>query len=114
MFLAGIISVLMTHFRSYNELFACFVLYGVMDGTIVSSLNILALYTLSPEERPQGFGFFHLCIAFSLAAGPPFGGMYELNTRQAGGGGGEAISKVLNCKLKLYSKRFYSQILGVV
>ena len=101
MFLAGIISVLMTHFRSYNELFACFVLYGVMDGTIVSSLNILALYTLSPEERPQGFGFFHLCIAISLAAGPPFGGMYDLNTRQGEGGGGgggeEAISKVLNC-----------------
>lgn len=112
MFLAGIISVLMTHFHSYNELFACFVLYGVMDGTIVSSLNILALYTLSPEERPQGFGFFHLCIAISLAAGPPFGGMYELNTSQGDGGGGggageEAISKVLNCKLKLYSKGFY-------
>ena len=108
MFLAGIISVLMTHFHSYNELFACFVLYGVMDGTIVSSLNILALYTLSPEERPQGFGFFHLCIAISLAAGPPFGGMYELNTRQGERGGGEeAISKVLNCKLKLHSKGFY-------
>ena len=87
MFLAGIISVLMTHFHSYNELFACFVLYGVMDGTIVSSVNILALYTLSPEERPQGFGFFHLCIAISLAAGPPFGGMYDLNARRGGGGG---------------------------
>ena len=97
MFLAGIISVLMTHFHSYNELFACFVLYGVMDGTIVSSVNILALYTLSPEERPQGFGFFHLCIAISLAAGPPFGGMYDLNARRGGGGGERewAISKVL-------------------
>lgn len=73
-FLAAVITILTTLADSYTQLLACFVVYGVADGTIVTSVNILALSTLTPQQRSQGFGFFHFCVAISLVAGPPFGG----------------------------------------
>lgn len=73
-FIAGATAALTTLTKSYNQLLACFVAYAVADGAIVSSMNILALGTLSTKQRSQGFGFFHFCIAIALAVGPPFGG----------------------------------------
>ncbi|XP_073255189.1 monocarboxylate transporter 13-like [Porites lutea] len=74
LFLAGLIAILMTLFHSYYELLVCFIFFGMMDGAATSSLCILALFTVSPEERAQGFGFFQFCVGLSLASGPPFGG----------------------------------------
>lgn len=73
-FVAGATTILTTLTQSYTELLTCFVAYAVADGAIVTSMNILALAALSPKQRSQGFGFFHFCIAFALAVGPPFGG----------------------------------------
>ena len=78
LFLAGLIAVLVTLFHSYYELLVCFIFFGMMDGAATSSVCILALFTVSPEERAQGFGFFQFCVGLSLASGPPFGGTVYL------------------------------------
>lgn len=75
-FVAGATTALSTLTHSYMQLMTCFVVYGIADGAIISSMNILAMATLSPEQRTQGFGFFHFCVAIALAVGPPFGGMW--------------------------------------
>ena len=75
-FIAGATIALSTLLYSYTQLLACYVAYGVADGAIVSSMNILAMKTLSAKQRAQGFGFLHFCIAIALAVGPPFGGMW--------------------------------------
>ena len=74
MFVSGILVILMTLWSSFNQLLACFVVYGIMDGALASSMNISVLSTLSAKEKSQGIGFFHLCVAITLVAGPPFGG----------------------------------------
>jgi len=43
----------------------------MMDGAIASSMNVLVLSTLTPKQKSQGIGFFHLCVAITLIAGPP-------------------------------------------
>lgn len=73
-FIAGATTALSTLLYSYKQLLACYVAYGVADGAIISSMNILAMKTLSAKQRSQGFGFFHFCVAIALAVGPPFGG----------------------------------------
>ena len=85
-FVAGAAIVLSTLSYSYQQLMACFVVYGVADGAIISSMNILAMATLSPKQRSQGFGFFHFCVAIALAVGPPFGGMWLFVLTWAGWG----------------------------
>lgn len=85
-FVAGAAIVLSTLSYSYQQLMACFVVYGVADGAIISSMNILAMATLLPKQRSQGFGFFHFCVAIALAVGPPFGGMWLFVLTWAGWG----------------------------
>ena len=75
-FIAGATTALSTLLHSYKQLLACYVSYGVADGAIVSSMNILAMTTLSAKQRSQGFGFFHFCVAIALAIGLPFGGIW--------------------------------------
>jgi len=75
-FIAGATSALSSLSYSYKQLLACYVAYGVADGAIISSMNILVMTTLSAKQRSQGFGFFHFCAAIALAVGPPFGGMW--------------------------------------
>ena len=75
-FIAGATTALSTLLYSYKQLLAFYVAYGVADGAIISSMNILAMTTLSAKQRSQGFGFFHFCVAIALAVGPPFGGMW--------------------------------------
>lgn len=74
MLASGTLAILMTRWPSFNQLLAFFVIYGMMDGAIASSMNVLVLSTLNPKQRSQGIGFFHLCVAITLVAGPPFGG----------------------------------------
>lgn len=74
MLASGTLAILMTRWPSFNQLLAFFVSYGIMDGAIASSMNVLVLSTLNPKQRSQGIGFFHLCVAITLVAGPPFGG----------------------------------------
>lgn len=91
-FVAGVTCVVITLTPSYTHLLVCFIVYGAADGAVVSSMNIVALSTLPPHQRSQGFGFWHFCIAFSLTAGPPFGGEYRVCCPlfiEGGGGGGE-------------------------
>ncbi|XP_020621973.1 monocarboxylate transporter 10-like isoform X2 [Orbicella faveolata] len=71
---SGTLAILMTRWPSFKQLLASFVVYGMMDGAIASSLNVLVLSTLTPKQKSQGIGFFHLCVAITLIAGPPFGG----------------------------------------
>lgn len=78
--------ILMTLWPSFKQLLACFVVYGMMDGAIASSMNVLVLSTLTSKQKSQGIGFFHLCVAIALVAGPPFGG-----TVCFGGGGGGGV-----------------------
>lgn len=75
-FIAGATTALSTLLYSYEQLLACYVAYGVADGAIISSMNILVMSTLSEKQRSQGLGFLHFCIAISIAVGPPFGGMW--------------------------------------
>ena len=82
---SGITALLMTVWKTYQHLMALFIFYGIMDGALASSMNILVLSILSSKEKSQGFGFFHLCIAITLAVGPAFGGTYtarELKQRR--------------------------------
>lgn len=71
---SGTLVILMTLSSTFYPLLACFVVYGMMDGAIASSMNILVLSTLSTKQKSQGIGFFHLCVAVTLVAGPPLGG----------------------------------------
>ena len=71
---SGTLVILMTLSFTFYPLLACFVVYGMMDGAIASSMNILVLSTLSTKQKSQGIGFFHLCVAVTLVAGPPLGG----------------------------------------
>ena len=77
LFLAGVTCALITLRPSYVHLLVCFIVYGAADGAVVSSMNILALSTLPPHQRTQGFAFWHFCISFSLITGPPFGGAFH-------------------------------------
>ena len=77
---SGTLVILMTLSFTFSPLLACFVVYGMMDGAIASSMNILVLSTLSTKQKSQGIGFFHLCVAVTLVAGPPLGGKLYFNT----------------------------------
>lgn len=77
---SGTLVILMTLSSTFYPLLACFVVYGMMDGAIASSMNILVLSTLSTKQKSQGIGFFHLCVAVTLVAGPPLGGKLYFNT----------------------------------
>ncbi|KAJ7389901.1 hypothetical protein OS493_028362 [Desmophyllum pertusum] len=71
---SGTLVILMTLCSSYEQLLACFVVYGMTDGAFASSMNISVLSTLSIKQKSQGIGFFHLCLSIMFVAGPPFGG----------------------------------------
>lgn len=77
--------ILMMLWPSFKQPLACFVVYGMMDGAIASSMNALVLSTLTSKQKSQGIGYFHLSVAIALVAGPPFGGTVCFG----GGGGGE-------------------------
>lgn len=77
---SGTLVILMTLSSTFYPLLACFVVYGIMDGAIASSMNILVLSALSTKQKSQGIGFFHLCVAVTLVAGPPLGGKLYFNT----------------------------------
>lgn len=50
-FIAGATAALSTLLYSYKQLLMCYVAYGVADGAIISSMNILAMTTLSAKQR---------------------------------------------------------------
>ncbi|XP_078372265.1 monocarboxylate transporter 10-like [Oculina patagonica] len=75
LFVSGTMVILMTLWSSFKQLLAWFVVYGMTDGAFASSMNVLVLSTLSPQQKSQGIGFFHLCLSCMVVAGPPFGGL---------------------------------------
>ena len=77
---SGTLVILMALSSTFYPLLACFVVYGMMDGAIASSMNILVLSTLSTKQKSQGIGFFHVCVAVTLVAGPPLGGKLYFHT----------------------------------
>ena len=83
-FVSGVIVLLMTVWTTYKQLLACFIAYGVMDGALSSSINVLVLSTLSLKQKSQGFGFFHLCVATNLAAGPALAGTILSRGKETG------------------------------
>ena len=74
MLVSGTLAILMTRWPSFKQILAFFAVYGMMDGALAASMNVLVLSTLTPKQKSQGIGFFHLCLSTALVAGPPFGG----------------------------------------
>lgn len=78
--------ILMMLWPSFKQPLACFVVYGMMDGAIASSMNALVLSTLTSKQKSQGIGYFHLSVAIALVAGPPFGGTVCFGGGEGGSG----------------------------
>ena len=55
---SGTLLILMTLSSAFYPLLACFVVYGMMDGAIASSMNILVLSTLSRNRSLRELVFF--------------------------------------------------------
>ena len=76
MIVAGISTMLLPLATSYTSLVLYMLVFGVADGCICISSNVLIIALLPVKNKAQGFGIFHFVISISIAFGPPLAGTH--------------------------------------
>ena len=59
---------------TYAPLAVISALYGIGDGTSLTSGNLLLLTTVEPKKRASAFGLANMLISVSIATGAPLSG----------------------------------------
>lgn len=59
---------------TYVPLAVISALYGIGDGTSLTSGNLLLLTTVEPKKRASAFGLANMLISVSIATGAPLSG----------------------------------------
>ena len=74
--LLGIMYFLLTVMTTYQLPVMFSVLFGLLDGLFIPSLNIVALSIFKcPEKSTSAFGMLLMCISVPFAVGPPIAGI---------------------------------------
>ena len=74
--LLGIVYLLLTVLTTYQLLVMFSVLFGLLDGLFMTSMNIVALSIFKcPQKASSAFGMFIMCLSVPFAVGPPIAGI---------------------------------------
>ena len=74
--LLGITHFLLTVLTTYQLLVMFSVLFGLLDGLFMTSMNIVACSIFKcPEKSSSAFGMFMMCFSVPFAVGPPIAGI---------------------------------------
>jgi len=74
--------VFLSQATNYGHLIAFSFLYGMADGFVIGTFNIIILYCVEPSKRASAVGVSSLFYGITTAAGPPLAGFMtdRLNT----------------------------------
>ena len=76
-FVAGLSMILVTLATSYEAMVIFTVVYGVCDGTFITTKNVLLLTCVEESKRPASLGWMMFLCSFFQASGPPIAGMFS-------------------------------------
>ena len=77
-FLSGVLYILLPILKTYELLVMFSVLFGLIDGLFLTSLNIVNLNIFKcPKKTSSGFGIMMTCVSVALGAGPPVAGKFR-------------------------------------
>ena len=66
--------IFLSQAKNYGHLIAFSILYGLADGFVIGTFNILILYCVEPSKRASAFGVSALFYGITVATGPPLAG----------------------------------------
>ena len=66
--------IFLSQAKNYGHLIAFSILYGLADGFVIGTFNILILYCVEPSKRASAFGVSALFYGIATATGPPLAG----------------------------------------
>ena len=72
--ICGVSVLLFTVARSYLPFVLCSVLFGLGDGCIVTTSNLIFLTCVDVKRRASAFGLANCLSSFVIASAPPFAG----------------------------------------
>ena len=68
--------VFLSQAKNYAHLIIFSLLYGLADGFVIGTFNIIILYCVEPSKRASAFGVSALFYGTTVACGPPLAGMH--------------------------------------
>lgn len=74
-FIVGLSSILVTLAKDYAALIVFMVVYGICDGTFVTTLNVILMTCVDTDKRPASLGWNMQVTSIFLASGPPIAGL---------------------------------------
>ena len=75
--IGGVSVILVTVAQSYVPFVLCSVFFGLGNGIIVTTSNLIFLTCVDVERRASAFGLANCLSSFALASAPPFAGRFE-------------------------------------
>ena len=66
--------VFISQAKNYGHLIAFSFLYGLADGFVIGTFNIIILYCVEKSKRASAFGVSALFYGITVACGPPLAG----------------------------------------
>lgn len=66
--------IFLSQAKNYGHLITFSILYGLADGFVIGTFNILILYCVEPSKRASAFGVSALFYGITVATGPPLAG----------------------------------------
>ena len=76
-FASGVSVLLFTVARSYLSFLLCSVSFGLGNGTVVTTSNLIFLTCVDVKRRASAFGLANCLTSFAIASAPPFAGEFE-------------------------------------
>lgn len=76
-FASGVSVLLFTVAQSYLSFLLCGVSFGLGNGTVVTTCNLIFLTCVDVKRRASAFGLANCLTSFAIASAPPFAGEFE-------------------------------------
>lgn len=77
----GVSVLLFTVARSYLSFALCSVSFGLGNGSVVTTSNLIFLTCVDAKRRASAFGLANCLTSFVIASAPPFAGKFTLTMR---------------------------------
>ena len=75
--ISGVSVLLFAVARSYLSLVLCSVSFGLGNGSVVTTSNLIFLTCVDVKRRASAFGLANCLTSFAIASAPPFAGKFE-------------------------------------
>ena len=77
--IAGASVLVLTMAQSYVLFVLCSIFFGVGNGIVVTTGNLLFLTCVDEKRRASAFGLANCLSSFAIASAPPFAGRFDIN-----------------------------------